>query len=166
MKEPNIDIINSSAPYKVKKNDQPLSYDFMTDYGVCFNISFLYDDTLLEHEAYQFIIANVNHKPSPNDPKVKHTVLTIIEQFFIENNTILLYICETGDNKQSLRSRLFERWFGTYNHRKYFTCLSSTVRDEEGTDNYVSLIIRNDNPNYSELINNYAETIQFFTNKP
>jgi hypothetical protein len=166
MKEPNIDIINGSAPYKVKKGDHSLSYDFMTDYGVCFNISFLYDDTLLEHEAYQFVIANVNHKPSPNDPKVKNTVLAIIEQFFIENNTILLYICETGDNRQSLRSRLFDRWFSTYNHRKYFTFLSSTVRDEEGTDNYVSLIIRNDNPNYSEVISDYAGTIQFFTNKP
>jgi Fic family protein len=28
-------------------------------------------------------------------------------QLFIENNTTLLYICETGDKKQALRNRLF-----------------------------------------------------------
>lgn len=102
----------------------------------------------------------------PNDSKVRRTVLAIVETFFAINNTILLYLCETGDNKQSLRSRLFERWFNTYNKRRYFTCMSSTVKDTEGVDNYVALIIRNDNPNFTEIINNYATTIQFFTDKP
>ncbi len=44
--------------------------------------------------------------------------------------------------------------------------MSSTVKDTEGVDNYVALIIRNDNPNFTEIINNYATTIQFFTDKP
>lgn len=166
MKEPDLSAINKIASYQVRRGDHPLSFDFITDYGVRYNISFLYDDTLLEQEAYQLVIANVNHRPSPNDPKVRRTVLAIVETFFAINNTILLYLCETGDNKQSLRSRLFERWFNTYNKRRYFTCMSSTVKDTEGVDNYVALIIRNDNPNFTEIINNYATTIQFFTDKP
>lgn len=58
MKEPELNEINKIASYQVTKSDQPLSYDFVTDYGVRYNISFLYDDTLLEREAYQLVIAN------------------------------------------------------------------------------------------------------------
>ena len=53
MKEPELSAINKIASYQVRKGDHPLSFDFITDYGVRYNISFLYDDTLLEQEADQ-----------------------------------------------------------------------------------------------------------------
>ena len=61
-----------------------------------------------QEDAYQLIIANVNHRSSPRDAKVRDTVIGIVDEFFRKNNTTLLYICETGDSKQSMRSRLFE----------------------------------------------------------
>ena len=64
--------------------------------------------------TYQFSIINFNNKKSPRDPKVRETIIAIIENFFMESQEVMLYICETGDGKQSMRSRLFEYWFNHY----------------------------------------------------
>ena len=41
------------------------------------------------------------------------------------------HICETGDNKQGVRSRLLEYWFSTYNWKSQFTTMSSSATDSE-----------------------------------
>lgn len=131
-----IENINKTAPYEVTLSKDGIAYDFFTHYGVHYSITFLYEDTLLEEETYQFIIANINNKKSPNNNRVKDTILAIVEEFFRQNNTVLLYICEAGDEKQSMRNRLFERWFTAYGRRALFTCLSSSIVDEDGITNY------------------------------
>lgn len=61
-----------------------------------------------------FLSSNVNKIPSPRDLKMRDTVMLIIENFFNMNEAALLYICESGDGKQHMRSRLFEYWFSSY----------------------------------------------------
>ena len=101
--------VNASSSYEVSAvNDG--CYQFFTDYGVHCTVEFVLDDSLLSHETYHLVIVNVNHQKSPSDVKVRDTIIAIIDEFFVENNTTLLYICETGDKKQALRNRLFERW--------------------------------------------------------
>jgi len=51
------------------------------------------------------------------DPKFKQTLITIVEEFFEQNNDVMLYITETGDKKKAFRDRLFVRWFNTYEHK-------------------------------------------------
>ena len=110
------------------------------------------DDILLSQNSYQLIIANINNHKSPRDHKVRDTIIAIVDEFFRNNNSTLLYICETGDSKQSMRSRLFEYWFSTYNRKALFTMISSSIVDEEGVVNFATIILRNDNPNLSEII--------------
>ena len=43
----------------------------------------------------------------------------------------LLYICETGDKKQALRNRLFERWFSTFERKAQYTFVASSLLDDE-----------------------------------
>lgn len=75
---------------------------YNTTHDVYYSVGFMEDDLLMQEDAYQLIIANVNHLLSPRDAKVRDTVIGIVDEFFRVNNTTLLYICETGDSKQSM----------------------------------------------------------------
>ena len=100
MKELSLLAINSLAPYIVEKVSEGC-YQFFTDYGVHCSVEFVLDDALMSREAYHLVIVNVNHQKSPNDVKVRDTIIAVIDEFFEQNNTTLLYICETGDKKTS-----------------------------------------------------------------
>ena len=157
--------VNASSSYEVSAvNDG--CYQFFTDYGVHCTVEFVLDDSLLSHETYHLVIVNVNHQKSPSDVKVRDTIIAIIDEFFVENNTTLLYICETGDKKQPLRNRLFERWFSTYERKAQYTFVASSLKDEEGIENYTAIIVRNDNPELSAIIAEFTETISLLSSKP
>ena len=116
-----IENINSKAPYKVLcREDRPFNYYFRTDFSVDFNISIKPDYSIIPSGANALDIINAGHKPSPNDPKFRQTLIAIIEEFFEKNNDVMLYITETGDEKQMFRNRLFVRWFNTYEKKEEF----------------------------------------------
>lgn len=107
-------INGGETPYQVEPTEQNGFYQFFTDGGVHYSVGFMEDDVLLSKNSYQLIIANINNHKSPRDRKVRDTIVSIVDEFFRCNNSTLLYICETDDNKQRMRSRLFEYWFSTY----------------------------------------------------
>ena len=49
-----------------------------------------------------------SHQPSPLDQKLRETILLLIEAFFAANPDILLYICETGDGRQTFPLKRFK----------------------------------------------------------
>lgn len=139
--------------------------EFVTDFGVEYQINFMPDYTLWEENAYQFVIINKNLKSSPNDSKLKDTLIYIVENFFEENKNILLYICETGDGKQAARSKLFLRWFANY-HRSSDYIFKSTEIVSEEERNFAAVILRKDNPDHIGIINDFNEMITLLGNKP
>lgn len=158
--------INENSSYPVETTGEDGFYQFFTDGGVHYSVGFMEDDILLSQNSYQLIIANINNHKSPRDHKVRDTIIAIVDEFFRNNNSTLLYICETSDSKQSMRSRLFEYWFSTYNRKALFTMISSSIVDEEGVVNFATIILRNDNPNLSEIIAEFTESIQLLSQKP
>lgn len=158
--------INATAPYKVEMGGNISSYCFSTIYGVDYAVDFVIDDLLESDESYQLIIANLNNKKAPRDVAVRDTVMSIVEEFFMMNVATVLYICETGDNKQQMRSRLFEYWFSEYKYQHLYTLLSSSVLDGEGVANFATIIIRNDNPRMVDVIREFTESVHLLNNKP
>ena len=161
-----IKLVNGQAPYKVEESDEENFFEFFTEHDVHYSVGFMPDDCLMQNEAYHLIIVNVDNRPSPNDRKVKDTILSVVAEFFDKNNTTLLYICDTGDGKQRLRSRLFERWFSAYSKKALYTSVTSSVVDEDGITNYATIILRNDNPRLVEVIAEFTSTISFLNQKP
>ena len=161
-----IDKINALTPYRVKLFEQDGSYRFVTDNGVKLAVSFMYDDMIILEGAYQLIIANLNNKKSPRDNKVKDTIMPIVEEFFDVNQAALLYICSTGDGRQSMRSRLFGHWFNASKNRYSYSTMSTSLVDADGVLNEATIIVRNDNPNMVQLINEFSETAQLLSHKP
>ena len=100
------------------------------------------------------------------DPKVRETILAIVEEFFAKNNAAFLYICDTSGGMQKMRNRLFKYWFGIYGERKEYVFLPQTITDEEGNDNYAALIIRKDNPQFADLVSEFMATVNLLNTKP
>ena len=156
--------INRLAPYKVWTEN---GHDFFveTNNDLLFRIGFMEDFSIWESGAYQFSINNESRLPSPNDEKLKATIFRIIEAFFAANPEILLYICDTGDSRQALRSRLFVRWFNTYANRDAYVMRTVEVEDDE-VKNFAALVVQKSNPHLKEILDDFDRTISVLTNKP
>jgi len=74
-----------------------------------------------------------------------------------------LYICESGDGKQLMRSRLFEYWFSSYQMKDKFILMPVSIEDMDGVENFAALIIRKDNPN---ILAEFSNTVAMFRVKP
>lgn len=161
-----LEIINAKSPYKVWWHEKTKSYRFLSDSGVVFSIDFDEDDMISCCESYLFGISNVNRKSSPRDHKMHKTILTIIEEFFQENEAALLYICETGDGKQKMRNRLFSSWFFRYSDKNIYSLVPFIIEDEEGLENYAALILRKDNPRYVDIVSEFSYIVNMLNVKP
>lgn len=92
--------------------------------------------------------------------------MLIIKNFFNMNEAALLYICESGDGKQYMRSRLFEYWFSSYQMKDKFILMPVSIEDMEGIENFAALIIRKDNPNIIDIVADFSNTVAMFRVKP
>lgn len=63
----------------------------------------------------------MNHRKSPRDYKLRDSILTLLYEFFRNREAVMLYLCETGDNRQGHRNRLFASWYrhATRNRRTF-----------------------------------------------
>lgn len=57
-----IESINAKAPYKVKFEPETGAYLFTSDSNIDYLVDFTLDNLVKSDKAYQFVIANVNHK--------------------------------------------------------------------------------------------------------
>lgn len=116
--------------------------------------------------AYWFNLANPEHLKSPNDIKIGQTVICIIEEFFRVNPDVLLYMCSTQGSQQSMRNRLFLRWFNGYEQQKRYAIKSSEVKGEivngKRISEYVALIVQRSHPQLEEIIQHFDEEIAMF----
>ena len=156
--------INRLAPYKVW-TENGRSFFVETNQDLLFRVDFMDDFSIWPQGAYQFSIVNENHLPSPSDDKLKATVFRILEAFFAVNPDILLYICDTGDGRQALRSRLFVRWFNSYSLRDAYVLRTAEILDSD-VWNFAALIVQRSNPRVDEILAEFDETVQVLTNKP
>lgn len=161
-----IEIINKKAPYKVDWDEVTESYDFVTNYGVRISVYFEEDFLIQSDTSYQLIIGNSNQKKSPRDIKLQKTVLAIIEEFFHRNQAAMLYICETGDGKQKVSSRLFKYWFDSYEFNTKYSLYTTHIVDDEGISNFAALILKNDNPKIVDVITEFTQTAKILREKP
>ena len=164
MKPLDIDRLNLHSPYHVVYKES--KYVFKTDYDIVYAIQFEFDGVYIGNPAYWFVLTNQDFKSSPNDVKLKDTVISIIEEFFRKNSNILLYMCANTNDQQAMRNRLLLRWFNSYKLHDSFSVHTARLQDED-IDNYVALIVQRNNPLYHEIVTYFNEVIgQFKENKP
>lgn len=119
----------------------------------------------MEQGAYEFGIFNLTNNNSPNDPKLKQTIIAIIEEFFHDNPNVLLYQCETGDNRQAMWAHLFQCWFDGYENKDRYFIRVVMIKDED-VENYDAIIVRRDNPDFDIIVSEFERFAEEMKSKP
>lgn len=157
----NLNKINTRSPYLVW--EQNGKYYFRTDTDILYAITFDPEYAFAEEKAYWFNLSNVNNVKSPRDKKIPLTLISIIEAFFDSEPNVLLYICDTANDQQLQRDRLFYYWFKKYNDASRYV-FKSAVLPDDGVYNYLSMIVQNSNPNLQAIIKLFDEQVELFKN--
>ncbi len=152
--------INRKSPYEITLNNG--DFDFTTDSGTRYSVSFLEDVPLGGCDTYQFGFRKREDSHSGYDVHVKDTLIAIIEQFFTENKNVLLYICDTSDGREAKRNRLFVKWFEDFATPDRFTMETAhAIVEEEGF--YAAIIVENSNPMLEAIVSDFRQTAESLT---
>ncbi len=148
------------APYTVVLIGD--EYCFRTDFGVDYAVVFNPEPSFGGLPAYWFDLSNRSGKASPNDPKVRDTVIRIIIEFFRANPDILLYMCDNANDQQAQRNRLFLRWFKGAEQSKLFYIKTAIVYDE-GMENFIAIVVPREHPYLEDIIARFDAEIEMFS---
>lgn len=164
MKQLDLDRLFYTSPYPVKLEGD--EYTFRTDNDIVYAVDFKEEYSFSPIPAYWFDLMNRSQKPSPNDPKVRETVIRIIIEFFRLNPDILLYMCDSANDQQAQRNRLFLRWFKGAEQSKQFYIKTAIVLDE-GMENFIAIVVPRQHQYLEDIIARFDAEIEMFqTNKP
>jgi len=75
-------------------------------------------------------------------------------------------MCDSADDQQAMRSRLFLRWFNAYGQQAdYYTRTEILVDEDE--ENYIAIIVKRSHPQLPLIIETFDKQIALFkANKP
>lgn len=141
-------------------NEKTDSYLFRTSNRILYEVSFrpsgyiFANDPDLQPFVFEITIAVIDNplgKRPPRDPLVPPTIARIFSNFFEQHERIVVYICDTSDQRGRIRQRKFLSWFNYYKGVDYFQ-FNDTLTDEAGDHFFISLIIRLDNPYRRRLL--------------
>lgn len=80
---------------------------FITDHALVYEAGFIEDYSLVEEDGYQFYLKEITGKSADADPKIMQTIWAVFEEFFAQNESVVLYICDITDGHQAARARIF-----------------------------------------------------------
>ena len=138
-------------PYKIQKADDA-TYYFETSYGLKYKAYFI-EYPADTYELYSFSFEKEESRAF-YDPRIKDTIITVLENFFESKNSILGYTCDVTDGREMARKRLFDLWFKQVQNK----CLRKI--DFQADNIYVSLIVKNNDSTICSTIQDIDQLIQ------
>ena len=152
------DILNLRSPYQLSQvND--LTFRFVTDQQIHYVVGFYKDTFFMDDGAYHFFIDNSQHEHGFYDPKILDVVTIIIEEFFSQEPTVMLYICDSTDKRQAARDRLYHLWFYDYARSHEMTLFSDSVTFKE-VKYYAGILLRHDHPLHDIILSYYQDFLK------
>lgn len=155
--------INLVAPYKVVSAGEGI-VRFITDKALVYEAGFIEDCSLVEEDGYQFYLREISGKSAATDAKIMQTVWAVFEEFFAQNESVVLYICDVSDGHQAARACIFAKWFHTFEHEDRYTFIDGHVTFEE-ISYFAAAIIAKSNPRHDEYVEAFIAFRQGVENK-
>ena len=150
------------SPYLLQENDE-YSYEFLTEQGVRYSIYFI--DYSFMFSDYPAIAQNVfsfnidvldgNADSSITDDRIGITILEVFRLFFTKLENVVVYVCDSIDDRQLARKREFDLWFWKYNDRSLLK--EDGIALIDGVEIYNSLLLHKANKKLVEIILAYKE---------
>jgi hypothetical protein len=150
------------SPYPLQENDR-YSFEFVTDYRVRYSIYFIDYGAMffaypeIAEQIYMFNIDVIQGNPvdSASDDRIGLTVLQVFQLFFQRTENVVVYVCDTLDDRHLARKRKFDSWFWRYNDGSLIK--EDDIAIVEGVEIYNSLIIHKNNQHLREIVIAYKE---------
>ena len=110
------------SPYLLLENDE-YSYEFLTEQGISYSIYFLdYSYMFSDYPAiaenvfsFNIDVLDVVADNSVTDDRIGVTILEVFKLFFTKIENMVVYVCDSIDDRQLARKRKFDLWFWKYN---------------------------------------------------
>lgn len=154
--------INEKSPYTIQEVKG--GYTYTTAFDVRYYIRFIPEDAIGECETYQFVISKLDDIKTAHDPNISAIIFLILDEFFSENDDVLLYYCDTSDHCEEYRNRLFIRWFEKAASPNRFTIRTSRAI-VEGQGIYIAIIVEKRNPKIQYILEEFNNTVSLLTDK-
>lgn len=152
------DKLNLRSPYLLTQvND--LTFRFVTDQQINYLVGFYKDNIFMDEGAYHFFIDNSQNEHGSYDPKILDVVTVIIEEFFSQEPTVMLYICDPSDQRQAARDRLYHLWFYDYARSHEMTLFSDSVTFKK-VKYYAGILLRHDHPLHDMILSYYQDFLK------
>ena len=150
------------SPYLLQENDE-YSYEFLTAQGVRYSIyfldySFMFSDypAIAQHVfSFNIDVLDGNADSSITDDRIGITILDVFKLFFTKLENVVVYVCDSIDDRQLARKRKFDLWFWKYNDGSLFK--EDGIALIEGVEIYNSLLLHKANKKLTEIILAYKE---------
>lgn len=149
--------LNSQLPYPLAKKEED-TYFFKTSSGVEYTAYFIEFHRFSNTNILYNFSFDVIGKTANYYERISTTITQILKDFFVSNENSMIFVCDTSDNQESARLRLFERWF---RHSKSDDYLLKLDRSEPQPNYnlFASLIIRKENTMIEAVVNLFDQYI-------
>jgi len=154
-----LDKINASSPYQLVKLSD-LTFRFVTDQGIHYRVGFYQDTLFLKDEAYHFFIDNVEDEHGSHDSKIVDVVIAVLEEFFDQEPSVMLYICDPTDHRQAVRNRLYLMWYHEYAMSHELTMFCDSV-ELDGEKYYAGILMKPNHPRHDEILLAFQQFLKF-----
>lgn len=114
-----------------------------------------------KEKTFEFSIIPIENpnQVNPLDKRVPNTIASIFSDFFNQHDRIIVYACETAENRASAHFRKSNQWFDSYKGASFFKVDMQMGNDEKGEIYFTSLIIKIDNPDAIEIVAAFRKMI-------
>ncbi len=149
-------------PYTlIQTNDN--YYQFITDNEIVYNLFFVDYSYIFEnfpHIKTNILAINIeiNSKyieSNKLDERIGITVVEAIKDVFINIENIIVYVCDSTDQRQIARERKFDYWFKKYNDNTIIKETETLYLGE--TEMINSILIHKKNPQLLDIILAFKE---------
>lgn len=165
--------LNSPKPYEFSLSANGAERIFVTDNKLIYQVYFTEGDGYFSDYspeiATQFLMMGFaclsdTQNSVPQDERIVITIVEILKDFFAKNHKALLYVCNTSDNRQLFRSRLFTIWFNKYAVNTPIEKIDE-VLEANGLILPYSLLISRLHPNYQVIKDTFNTLSMSYKNK-
>jgi Family of unknown function (DUF6169) len=106
----------------IKKEGENLLFSFTTIHGLEYYVAFR--EMNFENDNFKSLYSidfwEIYNQKFIKDVAIENTIIEIIFAFFESNPDALLhYVCGSTDNKQSFRTKLFDKWYNKSVDKEY-----------------------------------------------
>lgn len=138
-----------SSTYNVKfVGGQNNTYVFESASGITYEVLFISSGYIFAQNAdfqddvFEFVSRLTDYKADKlplADSMIQATVIRIFEDFYQRRGMVAVYICDSSDNRQAVRARMFNRWFANYRHLGFVKV--DAILDDPAGQIYTSLLV-------------------------